>query len=71
MAKEEEISKAKLDVTRTNRELEESKKKILAVEKSREELQSDRTKYKLEVVELKKTIRSSLQHNFFPFAKKL
>ena len=49
MAKEEEISKAKLDVTRTNRELEESKKKILAVEKSREELQSDRTKYKLEV----------------------
>ena len=60
MAKEEEISKAKLDVTRTNRELEESKKKILAVEKSREELQSDRTKYKLEVVELKKTIRSSL-----------
>ena len=60
MAKEEEISKAMLDVTRTNRELEESKKKILAVEKSREELQSDRTKYKLEVVELKKTIRSSL-----------
>ena len=60
MAKEEEISKAKLDVTRTNRELEDSKKKILAVEKSREELQSDRTKYKLEVVELKKTIRSSL-----------
>ena len=60
MAKEEEISKAKLDVTRTNRELEESKKKILAVEKSREELQSDQTKYKLEVVELKKTIRSSL-----------
>ena len=53
---EEEVARTKLDVGRTGRELEEAKKKIVVVEREKEELQEDRGIHKAEASELKRQI---------------
>ena len=54
--KEDEVARTKLDVGRTGRELEEAKKKIVVVEREKEELQEDRGIHKAEAAELKRQI---------------
>ena len=53
---EEEVARTKLDVGRTGRELEEAKKKIVVVEREKDELQEDRALHKAEATELKRQI---------------
>ena len=50
------MARTKLDVGRTGRELEEAKKKIVVVEREKEELQEDRGIHKSEASELKRQI---------------
>lgn len=55
-AKEEDIVKARLEISRSARELEDLKKKVLATEKAKEELVVDRSKLKSEIAALKTQI---------------
>ena len=50
------MTKSKLEMARTSRELEDLKKKMVVLEKAKDELTSDRTKLKTEVVEMKRTL---------------
>ena len=56
MSKEEDISKARIEITRSARELEDLKKKMLATEKAKEELSTDRARLKGEITSLKTQI---------------
>ena len=50
------MARTKLEVGRTGRELEDARKKIIAAEKDKEELQDDRAVHKAEASELKRQI---------------
>ena len=51
--KEEEVSKSKLEMARTSRELEDLKKKMVVLEKVKDDLTTDRAKLKGEIAEVK------------------
>jgi chromosome segregation ATPase len=60
--KEEDIIRARLEITRSARELEDLKKKMLASEKSKEDLIGDRTRLKADVADLKTQIGEHKHH---------
>ena len=53
---EEEVVRTKIDVGRTGRELEQAVKRIVVVEREKEELTEDRAIHKSEAAELKRQI---------------
>ena len=59
------MARTKLDVGRTGRELEEAKKKIVIVEREKDELQEDRAMHKAEATELKRQIGYAITIHFY------
>ncbi|XP_059079555.1 cilia- and flagella-associated protein 58-like [Tigriopus californicus] len=69
-AKDEAISQGKMEILKAHKEYEELKKKLLGVEKSRENLEMDRFKLKEDIMELKKQI-AELKHGSLMEKKKV